>query len=685
MDQSSITGEDDPVEKKHGDTCYIGSGVVRGDAYLMVVGTAYQTFVGRTSSMIENPIPERQSPKRGAIPRHVSEYHGVLRSIGGTVCALSLAPISVNWIFGSPARFSHQILELAVGLAIVAIPTSLNIIVPAYQGRGAVRLSEDGGLVQRQLADVESLARIGTLCCDKTGTITESRLTLLEPYCISCDPEDLILTACLSSSPDKQNLDPIEQAMAKALEQYPQARANLDRYKVLEWQPFDVETKRTQSSVESPLGERILCVKSAPTALLETCLQDRPETEDIKESYISMLKDFAGRGIRCLAIARRLENDKWELLGLAPLYDPPRSDVASAVRVAKALGVSVKICTGDAAETSKSLVESIGTGADIIDAESIDVGKENLTSEIAARIESADAYAGLGPVHKEKIVRALQSRGHLIAATGDGVEDVPTLRRADCGIAVARAAEKVQSASDLVFHENPGLSPIVRAIQTSRQTFQQVHNYIVYRTSLSLHLMSVMLWYFAAYTEVLNVRLLILDTHISDVVALALTSDNANTPFSKNPQRWSFRKLLADVMPLAIILAAGSWLSVLAIPDPRASLVDFQKISASRSQVLFLHIVLSDHWMWFLTHTNGRFWAHTQNWRVLWSLLCMGLLATLLCVVGWTGQGHGISVVAASWTWLISFGTFCVAASLRCMLFDSQLLDKPLSIEKSER
>ena len=637
-----------------------------------------------------DPMPERRSVGPVAIPRHILEYHRVLRSIGGTLCALSLAPVLIEWMFNYSTSSTHQILELAAGLAIVAIPVSQNIILPIYRSRGTARLADDGGLVNGAvLMGVESLAGVDTLCCDKTGTITENRLTVLDPYSISCDPEDVIVTACLTSSPEKQNLDPIDQAMATALEQYPQAKAKVEDYKILDWQPFNVETMLMQALVESPLGERMICVKGAPRAVLETYLQDHQDKEDLMETYKSTLGGFSERGLRCLGIALKKDNCKWELLGAVPMEDPPRSDTASAVQLAKSLGVLVKICTGDAVNPLRLTTKSIGMSADILEAEAIGTGEETLKSNTITRIEAADAYAEVSPVHKAKIVRALQSRDHFVAVTGDGGSDVPALRRADCGIAIEGASEKAQSASDIVFIKNPGLSSIITAIQTSRQTFQQVHNYISYRTTLSLHLMLVMLWYFATYNEVLDLRLLILDLHISDIVALVFVPSNADMSFSKSPRRWSFRKLLAEVLPVTFILILGSWLSAVVIQiqgmsTPNDSLADPAGSSASRSQVVFLHVLLSDHWMSFLTNTDGRFWAYAQSWRVIWTLLCIDLLATLLCVTGWAGQGHGVSVSLTSWAWLVSFGTFCGAAGLRYMTSDGQLVERQLSGKKSE-
>ena len=662
LDQSSITGEDDPVEKQVGDICYSSTGLLRGSACLIVVGTGYQTFVGRTMALIEDPMPDRRPQGTRALPFHVTDYLGVLRNVGALVCALVLAPFAVHWIIGSMTQSWNQILQLGISLAIVAIPASMNVVISAYRGRGVQRLCDSGALVNGQLTGVEALAGIDILCSDKTGTITQNKLTIMEPYKTSCDKDTLMLTACLSNSPDKEHLDPIDQAIHDSLERFPQAKAELDRYKIVKYQPFDMETKRAQTLVESrETGERVLCVKGAPRAVLETYLQDHPEKEDIKVANINKLKDFADRGLRSLAIARKRGNKKWELLGLIPFSDPPRSVTPAAVKVAKTLGVSVKIFTGDATTITKQTAQTVDMGTSIIDGKTIGSCEEAPSPEIVARVENADAYAEVFPSHKEKVIRALQSRGHLVGVTGDGIEDVPSLRRADCGIAVEGATEKAQSAADVIFNKNPGLASIICAIQISRQTFQQVYNYVVYRTSVVLHLMLVTLWWYGTYAEVLDVRFLVLDVHVSDIVALALVSSNESTPVSRKPQRWSFSEVLTAVLPLTIALTTGTVIGMWTSPNQDAS---------TRTQILFLHHILSDHWIIFLTHTNGRFSAFTQRPRVLVLLLCVDVLASLLCVRGWAGQAHGLSVEEAVWAWVISLGTLGIAAGLRWMTFD---------------
>ena len=683
VDQSSITGENDPVEKNLGDTCYVTTGVKRGDAYLIVIGTGYQTFVGRIVDMIGEPLPDHQSRRKRQKTRHVSEYDDLLRDIGGFICLTIIAVMASCRFCGDVANSLHQIMELFTCLIIIAIPISREIFVSIIRSNGVGRLSEDGVLVQGQTSDSESLAGIDILCCDKTGTITENHPKMQEPYCLSCDPEVLTLVANLSSSPDKTTLDPIEQAIATALEKYPQAKAVMDQYEVLEHQPFDVETKRIQSLVKSPTDERILCVKGAPRALLETCFKDQLGGKDIKKAFRDKAQEFASRGFRCLAIARRVENHDWELLGLIALYDPPRPDTSSAIAIANVLGVSVKMCTGDATTIARSLAQEVGIGGNILDADSIDDGEEKQSEKaITTRIEAANVYAEILQSHKDKIVRLLQSHGRRVAAAGDGTADAQVLRRADCGIAVSGATEKAQSASNLVFAK-AGLAPMIRCLQTSRQVFQQVYDYIFYRTTVSLHLIIVMLWYFVAYSEVLDGRLLLFNTHVSDIVTLSLTSDHTNLPFLKSPQRWSFRKLMADTLPLSLMLAIGSWLSVQGLGtsisySPSANPKD---VSVIRAQTLHLHMVLSTHWMPLVIYSVGYFRAALQNWRLLATLLSIDLLATALCFASWVGQGPDAGVTVASSAWLGSVITFGMMATYRWIIPKDELLDRALVID----
>ena len=217
---------------------------------------------------------------------------------------------------------------------------------------------------------------------------------------------------------------------------------------------------------------------------------------------------------------------------------------------------------------------------------------------------------------------------------------------------------------------------MIRCIQTSRQIFQQVHNYIIYRTSVSLHLILVMLWYFMAYSEVLDVRLLLLNLHLSDIVTLSLTPEDTSLPFSKCPQRWSFRKLVTDTIPLSIMLTIGSWLSI-----SYSFSANFEGASATRSQVLHLYMILSNHWMPLIIYSGGHFRAILHNWRLLSTLLLIDVFATAFCFASWHGHEHNASVAVVSSAWLASLITFGMVASFRWVLPNNELHERALVID----
>ena len=221
--------------------------------------------------------------------------------------------------------------------------------------------------------------------------------------------------------------------------------------------------------------------------------------------------------------------------------------------------------TGDAIIIARQHADSVGMGTNVVNA--FLCGDKNALSdpELSATVEAADGYAEVTPEHKDLIIQIYQRRGHRVAGTGDGVNDAYLLRRADYGIAVEGSTEIAISASDM-YMQTPGLAAIFCALRVSRQTFRSVWTYVAYRTTLSLHLMCVQLGCFAAYNEVPDLSLILLNFHFSHIIELALVSEDQHTPFSRKPARWSTRRLLASVIPLSATLTIGTWLSFAAIP-----------------------------------------------------------------------------------------------------------------------
>jgi len=425
---------------------------------------------------------------------------------------------------------------------------------------GAAYLAKKKAIVQK-LSAIESLAGVEILCTDKTGTLTKNKLSLHEPYTVEgVDPEDLMLTACLAASRRKKGMDAIDKAFLKALKHYPRAKAVLTKYKCVEFRPFDPVSKKVSAIVESPEGERIMCVKGAPLFVLKAVQDEHPVSDNIEASYKNKVAEFATRGFRSLGVARKRVGGSWEILGIMPCADPPRYDTAKTINEAKSLGLSVKMLTGDAVGIARETSRQLGLGTNVFNAERLGLagGGEMPGSEVYDFVEAADGFAEVFPQHKYNVVEILQQRGHLVAMTGDGVNDAPSLKRADTGIAVEGSSDAARSAADIVFLA-PGLSAIVDALKTSRQIFHRMYAYVVYRIALSLHLEIFLGLWIAILNRSLNLQLVVFIAIFADIATLAIAYDNA--PYSKTPVKWNLPKLWGMSILLGCVLAAGTWIT----------------------------------------------------------------------------------------------------------------------------
>ena len=523
VDQSSITGESLAVDKHRGDTCYASSAVKRGEAFVVITATGDSTFVGRAASLVA-------SASSG--PGHFTQ---VLQDIGTILLVLVIVSLLVVWI-SSFYRSNHiiTILRFTLAITIVGVPVGLPAVVTTTMAVGAAYLAKKQAIVQK-LSAIESLAGVEILCSDKTGTLTKNKLSLAEPYTVpGVDPEDLMLTACLAASRKKKGIDAIDKAFLKSLRNYPRAKYVLSKYKVIHFHPFDPVSKKVQAVVESPQGERITCVKGAPLFVLRTVEEDHPIPENFGLAYKNKVAEFASRGFRSLGVARKREDEGWEILGIMPCSDPPRHDTYRTINEAKSLGLSIKMLTGDAVgiarETSRQLglgkcaiettIDQSNTiiGTHIFDAEKLGLsgGGEMPGSEFYDFVEGADGFAEVFPQHKFNVVEILQQRGYLVAMTGDGVNDAPSLKKADTGIAVQGASDAACSAADIVFLA-PGLSAIIDALKTSRQIFHRMYAYVVYRIALSLHLEIFLGLWIAILNESLNLQLVVFIAIFADI------------------------------------------------------------------------------------------------------------------------------------------------------------------------
>ncbi|OUM53205.1 hypothetical protein BVG19_g2470 [[Candida] boidinii] len=674
VDQSAITGESLAVDKRVGDPTFSSSTVKRGEGYMVVCATGDSTFVGRAAALVN---------KASGGTGHFTE---VLNGIGTILLVLVIITLLLVWT-ASFYRTNKivRILRYTLAITIVGVPVGLPAVVTTTMAVGAAYLAKKQAIVQK-LSAIESLAGVEILCSDKTGTLTKNKLSLHEPYTVEgVEPDDLMLTACLAASRKKKGLDAIDKAFLKSLISYPRSKAALPKYKVLEFQPFDPVSKKVTAYVESPEGERIICVKGAPLFVLKTVQEDHPIPEDVLEAYENKVAEFASRGFRSLGVARKRGEGHWEILGIMPCMDPPRDDTAATVNEAKNLGLRVKMLTGDAVGIAKETCRQLGLGTQIFDAERLGLGGggDMAGSELYDFVENADGFAEVFPQHKYNVVEILQNRGYLVAMTGDGVNDAPSLKKADTGIAVEGASDAARSAADIVFLA-PGLSAIIDALKTSRQIFHRMYSYVVYRIALSLHLEIFLGLWIAILNESLNIDLVVFIAIFADVATLAIAYDNA--PFSHKPVKWNLPRLWGMSIVLGIILAIGTWITLTTMFLPKGGIIqNFGSIDG----VLFLQISLTENWLIFITRAVGPFWSSIPSWQLSGAVLIVDIIATMFTLFGWWSQNwNDIVTVVRVWIW--SFGVFCVMGGAYYLMsesvaFDNLMNGKPMKEKPPQR
>ncbi|RYP40152.1 hypothetical protein DL767_001867 [Monosporascus sp. MG133] len=665
VDQSAITGESLAVDKHKGDQCFASSAVKRGEAFMVVTATGDNTFVGRAAALVN---------QASAGTGHFTE---VLNGIGTVLLILVILTLLVVWISSFYRSLPIvDILRFTLAITIVGVPVGLPAVVTTTMAVGAAYLAKKKAIVQK-LSAIESLAGVEILCSDKTGTLTKNKLSLSEPYTVAgVDPEDLMLTACLAASRKKKGMDAIDKAFLKSLRYYPRAKSVLSKYTVKEFYPFDPVSKKVTAVVESPQGERITCVKGAPLFVLKTVEEDHPIPEQIDQDYKNKVAEFATRGFRSLGVARKRGEGAWEILGIMPCSDPPRHDTARTINEAKRLGLSIKMLTGDAVGIARETSRQLGLGTNVYNAERLGLGGggDMPGSEVYDFVEAADGFAEVFPQHKYNVVEILQQRGYLVAMTGDGVNDAPSLKKADTGIAVEGASDAARSAADIVFLA-PGLGAIIDALKTSRQIFHRMYSYVVYRIALSLHLEIYLGLWIAILNRSLNIELVVFIAIFADVATLAIAYDNA--PYSMSPVKWNLPKLWGMSVLLGVVLAVGTWITVTTLyaggvgEDGTFVTGGIAQNNGNLDEIVFLQVSLTENWLIFITRANGPFWSSIPSWQLTGAILIVDIIATCFCIWGWFEGGQLTHIVTVVRVWIFSFGIFCIMGGVYYLLQDS--------------
>jgi H+-transporting ATPase len=616
VDQSALTGESLPATRKSGEAVFSGSIIRQGEIDAMVYATGENTYFGKTAQLVQ----EAQT---------VSHFQRAVLKIGDYLIILAVALvvviISVSLFRGDPILTT---LQFALVLTVAAIPVAMPTVLSVTMAVGARLLAKKEAIVTR-LAAIEELAGVDVLCSDKTGTLTQNKLTLGDPFCVNgISAEQVILWAALASRAEDK--DTIDMAVIGGLKN-DQA---LKGYQVLHYQPFDPVHKRTEASVKGTDGKGFKVTKGAPQVILELSA-NAGQTKSAVEQAVD---EFAARGFRSLGVARADAQGTWQFVGVLPLFDPPREEAKATIATAQQMGVNVKMVTGDALAIARETAEKLGLGANILDASGFGDTKVHETAQLAESIEKADGFAQVFPEHKFHIVDVLQQRGHIVGMTGDGVNDAPALKKADCGIAVSGATDAARAAASIVLMTS-GLSVIIDAIKESRKIFQRMNSYAIYRIAETLRVLffmtlAILVFNFYPVTAVMIVMLALLN----DGAILSIAYDHVH--YKDKPEAWNMRLVLGISTVLGVIgVVAAFGLFYL---GERVFHLDHAHIQT----LMYLKLSVAGHLTIFLTRTRGPFWS-IRPARVLWvAVLGTQIVATLIAV-------YGLFMTPIGWGWAL--------------------------------
>ncbi|WP_066835631.1 cation-translocating P-type ATPase [Rufibacter ruber] len=671
VDEGMLTGESEAVEKHieaipedaplgdRKNMVYSGALVVYGRGTFVVTATAEKTEIGKIAGLLAS-AQAKQTP----LQRKLADFS---KKLGWVILALCVVIFGVEaarvWLQPDGQDMTNALLKafmFAVAVAVAAIPEALSSIVTIVLAVGTNKMARHHAII-RKLPAVETLGSTSVICTDKTGTLTQNKMTVVDYYTPdktadefpenpadwSAGEQRLIQVAvlCNDSQINEDGAkvgDPTEVALIafsnKLALNYRQLREKFGREAEL---PFDSDRK-LMSTVHTIDGERRLLTKGGPDVVLSRCTriflngQEQPLTPELKEQLHDQNEDFSDRALRVLAFAYKSvqagaavsfeDEHDLVLVGLLAMIDPPREAVYASIEDARKAGIRTVMITGD----HKTTAQAIGRDIGLMDENDIAVTGRELDAmseeELDQKLEDIAVYARVSPENKIRIVRAWQKKGKITAMTGDGVNDAPALKQADIGVAMGSGTDVAKDAAAMILTDDNFVS-IVRAVSVGRTVFDNIKKAIAYLFAGNLGAIIAIL--FALALDWVNpftpIQLLFINLLNDSLPAIALGMEKAEPHVMRRKPRDINEGIFAGGT-LKSVLMRGLLIGAAVIFSQWLGLQESAEISVAMA---FTTLILARTLQTFAARSNTQtvFGAgFFQNKYVLWAvLLCFGL------------------------------------------------------------